>query len=82
MTFVYLTYSLTVRAKLIDVGRGGVADKYQDIALLYRSLSDNLSGCYGGKYFGELDKDMFFSVLNITPDWDKIDYYIMLDELF
>lgn len=70
------------RAKVIDVGRGGVADKYQDIALLYRSLRDNLGGHYGGAYFGELDEQMFFSVLGITPDWDKIDYYILLDELF
>ena len=69
-------------AKVIDVGRGGVADKYQDIALLYRSLRDNLLGNYGGKCIGELDEDMFFSVLGITPNWKKIDYYILLDELF
>ena len=71
-----------VSAKVIDVGRGGVADKYQDIALLYRSLQDNLRGCYGGEYIGELDEKLFFSVLGITPDWDKIDYYRLLDELF
>ena len=70
------------RAKIIDVGRGGVADKYQDISLLYRSLKDNLAGGYGGAYFGELDEKTFFSVLGITPNWDKIDYYILLDELF
>lgn len=69
-------------AKAIDVGRGGVADKYQDIALLYRSLNDNLAGGYGGEYIGKLDVKMFFSKLEITPDWDKIDYYILLDELF
>ncbi|MCH5153387.1 MAG: aminoglycoside 3'-phosphotransferase [Clostridiales bacterium] len=69
-------------AKVIDVGRGGVADKYQDIALLYRSLRDNLKGNYGGKYYAELDEKMFFSVLGVTPDMDKIDYYILLDELF
>ena len=69
-------------AKVIDVGRGGVADKYQDIALFYRSLHDNLQGLYGGKCYGELDKEMLFSVLEIKPNWDKIDYYILLDELF
>ena len=69
-------------AKVIDVGRGGVADKYHDVALLYRSLRDNLRGCYGGAYFGELDGETFFSALGITADWDKIDYYILLDELF
>lgn len=69
------------RAEIIDVVWGGVGDRYQDIALLYRSLKDNLNGGYG-TYYGELDKDMFFSTLGITPDWDKIDYYVMLDELF
>lgn len=69
-------------AKVIDVGRGGVADKYQDISIFYRSLRDNLRGEYGGKNFGELDEKMFFSVIGITPDWDKIDYYRLLDELF
>ena len=71
-----------IRAKIIDVGRGGIADKYQDVALLYRSLRDNLRGCYGGECFGELDDKIFFSALGITPDLDKIDYYILLDELF
>ena len=70
------------RARVIDVGRGGVADKYQDVALLYRSLRDNLRGDYGGEYFCELDVEAFFSALGVTPDWDKIDYYILLDELF
>ncbi|MCH5160319.1 MAG: aminoglycoside 3'-phosphotransferase [Clostridiales bacterium] len=69
-------------AKIIDVGRGGVADRYQDVALLYRSLRDNLRGCYGGEYFGELGEKTFFSALGITPNWDKTDYYILLDELF
>ena len=68
-------------AKVIDVVWGGVGDRYQDVALLYRSLRDNLNGGYG-TFYGELDKEMFFSTLGITPDWDKIDYYIMLDELF
>ena len=69
-------------ANIIDVGRGGVADKYQDIALLYRSTRDNLRGHYAGKYFGELDEKAFFSALGITPDRDKINYYMLLDELF
>ena len=69
-------------ATIIDVGRGGVADKYQDIALLYRSTRDNLRGHYSGKYFGELDEKDFFSALGIIPDLDKIEYYMLLDELF
>ena len=38
---------------LIDLGRAGVADKWQDIAICYRSLSNNYSGKYNGiKYSG------------------------------
>lgn len=68
-------------AKVIDVGRGGVADRYQDIAILFRSLKDNINGTYG-TYYGTLDVNMFVSALGFIPDWDKIDYYILLDELF
>lgn len=65
----------------IDLGRCGKADIYQDIALCYRSLKHN----YVGKtddltvknYCNEL-----FEKLGIKPDWDKIRYYILLDELF
>lgn len=58
----------------IDLGRGGIADIYQDIALCVRSLKHN---------FGTDDyNDLFFSHLGIEPDWERIDYYILLDELF
>lgn len=39
---------------LIDLGRSGVMDRYQDIALCYRSLKHN----YEGKYSPEESKDM------------------------
>jgi len=58
----------------IDMGRGGTGDKYQDIALCLRSLRYNT--------FKNDDKSLLFDVLGITPDWEKIDYYILLDELF
>ncbi len=69
----------------IDLGKSGIADKWCDIALCYRSLSHN----YGGKYLGEKDcaypesdaMDLF-GELGIEPDWKKIRYYILLDELF
>lgn len=67
---------------IIDFPYGGVADKYCDIALFYRSLKSNLCGEYGGKAYGELDEKLFFDVLGIKPDFGKIDYYILLDELF
>ena len=58
----------------IDMGRGGVADMYQDIALCVRSLHYNT--------FERGDKNLLFKHLGIEPDWGKIDYYILLDELF
>ena len=66
----------------VDVGKMAVADRYQDIALCYRSLKHNFSGIFGGKSYGDFDSDDFFKTIGIEPDWDKIRYYILLDELF
>lgn len=58
----------------IDLGRSGVADRYQDIALCVRSMEYN---------FGtERYTDQLFEELGIARDDFKIDYYILLDELF
>ena len=67
---------------LIDLGGTGVADKYQDIALCYRSLKHNFGGVYGGKVYKDFNPDLLFEKLGITPDWEKIRYYTLLDELF
>lgn len=61
----------------IDVGRGGIADKWQDIALCVRSLGYNLRHTEQQKYI-----DLLFTHLGIQPDEAKISYYILLDELF
>ncbi len=63
----------------IDLGRSGLADPYQDIALCYRSLLYNLTqaGQDWHRYVS-----LFFQELELTPDWEKIRYYILLDELF
>lgn len=67
----------------IDLGRAGVADKWQDIALCYRSLLHNANGSYGRSYAGyESAEEMLFRELDLEPDWEKIRYYILLDELF
>ena len=66
---------------LIDLGRAGVADRWQDIALCFRSLRDNAKGRFGPAYPG-FDDGLFFRALGITPDWEKIRYYRLLDELF
>lgn len=59
---------------LIDLGRSGIADKWQDIALCVRSLEHKLKS----KSYTSL----LFNYLNVEPNYEKINYYILLDELF
>ena len=66
----------------IDLGRTGIADRWCDIALCYRSLSHNYSGKYHGSAYSHYDDMLLFQELGIEPDWEKIRYYILLDELF
>jgi kanamycin kinase/aminoglycoside 3'-phosphotransferase-3 len=66
----------------LDLGKAGVADKYQDIALCYRSFLHNYDGKYGGGSYGDVDPKIVFEKLGIQPDWEKVKYYILLDELF
>ncbi len=66
----------------IDLGRMGAADKWQDIALCYRSLLHNYDGKYGGRRYEGFRPKMLFEQLGMEPDWEKIRYYILLDELF
>ncbi|MBR5712378.1 MAG: aminoglycoside 3'-phosphotransferase [Lachnospiraceae bacterium] len=65
----------------IDLGDAGIADRWYDIALGYRSLKHNADGTYGKLYEG-VNPDELFDKLGIEPDWDRIRYYILLDELF
>lgn len=67
---------------LIDLGRSGTADKWCDIAICYRSLTHNYNGVYTGIKTNSFDKAYFFDALQIQPDWEKIRYYLLLDELF
>ena len=66
----------------IDLGRTGIADKWQDIALGYRSLKHNYTGKYSSEEYPDFDPNMLFEKLGLAPDWEKIRYYILLDELF
>lgn len=66
----------------IDLGRTGIADKWCDIAICYRSLSHNFSGRYHGASYSGYDETGLFRELGIEPDWEKLHYYILLDELF
>lgn len=66
----------------IDLGDTGIGDKWRDIALCYRSLIHNFDGTYGGKVYENFSAELLFEKLGIEPDRKKLDYYIMLDELF
>lgn len=66
----------------IDLGKAGIADKWQDIALCYRSLLHNYDGKYASKQYQGFRAEALFEKLGIIPEWDKIRYYILLDELF
>ena len=65
----------------LDLGFCAVADRYQDIALCYRSLLHNADGTYGETY-PNVHPDRLFTALGIRPDWEKVRYYRLLDELF
>jgi len=68
---------------LIDWGNGGIADRWQDIALCARSLKHNCMeyGLYGEAEYQVYER-LLFSELGIEPCEEKLRYYILLDELF
>ena len=43
---------------------------------------NNFSGFFGGKIDPDFNADILFDKLGITPDWDKLNYYFLLNELF
>jgi len=65
----------------IDVGDMAAGDRWRDIALCWRSLKHNCSGMYTGVDLGD-HTDELFEKLGVTPDWDRINYYVLLDEFF
>lgn len=67
---------------VIDLGRAGISDKWYDIAIAYRSMQHNMKGKYTGAPSRPFDTDLFFEKIGVVPDWDKIRYYILLDDLF
>jgi aminoglycoside 3'-phosphotransferase-1 len=60
-------------AGCIDVGRAGVADRYQDLAIVWRALGalDALLQQRLLRQYGILDIDQ-----------DKLQFHLLLDELF
>ena len=49
---------------------------------MHRSLASNFGGAYGGKVYPDFNADRLFDFLGIEPDYDKLRYYKLLDELF
>lgn len=52
------------------------------VVLRIRSLKHNFEGRYGGKAYEDFNPDLLFEKLGIEPDWEKIKWYLLLDELF
>ena len=57
----------------IDVGECGIADKWFDLAICEKSIKRN----YGEEYISE-----FYNRLRIIPDRNKIDYYLLMMEVY
>jgi aminoglycoside phosphotransferase len=57
----------------IDWAEARVADRFQDLALLSRSVKDN----FGAEY-----EEKVFEIYGIAPDREKIHFYRLLDEFF
>lgn len=67
----------------LDLGKAGIADRWQDIALCVRSLEHNIcTFCALPKSEFLRAKDLLYSELGISEDKEKLRYYILLDELF
>lgn len=45
-------------------------------------VMQSFEGKYGGQKYENINPDILFEKLGIEPDWEKIRYYILLDELF
>ena len=66
----------------IDLDDCGISDKWRDIALCHRSLRHNFCGKYAACPREDFDPDLLFEKLGIAPNWEKLRYYVLLDELF
>lgn len=66
----------------LDLGHCGIADRYRDISLGLKSMKNNLSGVFGGPVREGYDPALLFDALGIAPDEEKLQYYLLLDELW
>lgn len=58
---------------IIDLGRTGAADRYQDLAILWNRLDEFGAG---------LQQQLFAGYGIAQPDWHKLDFHLCLDECF
>ncbi|WP_404333447.1 APH(3') family aminoglycoside O-phosphotransferase [Sphingomonas sp. MMS12-HWE2-04] len=58
---------------LIDVGRAGIADRYQDLALLWNCL---------GEFGTDLQAELFRCYGIAAPDRARLEFHLLLDECF
>jgi aminoglycoside phosphotransferase len=66
-------HSVFAAAGCIDVGRVGIADRYQDLAILWNCL---------GEFSPSLQKRLFQKYGIDNPDMNKLQFHLMLDEFF
>jgi len=66
---------------MIDLGGAGVADRYRDIADCYGSIVRNTDGTYGVTY-PAFDPNLFLQELGISPEDEKLRYWLLLQKLF
>lgn len=67
----------------LDLGKAGIADRWQDLALCIRSLKYNLCElCSVSEDEFERLRNKIYAVLDVKEDCEKLKYYILLDELF
>lgn len=69
--------------RFLDLGKAGIADRWQDLALCIRSLKYNLCElCSVSENEFERLKNKIYSILGVEENCEKLKYYILLDELF
>ncbi len=67
----------------LDLGKAGIADRWQDIALCVRSLQYNMCALLDMPQTDFIQaKNALYAHLGIEEDTEKLRYYILLDELF
>lgn len=67
----------------IDLGKAGIADRWQDLAICIRELDSVFSNEYIKDFdYKKYNSDMLLSKLYIEKDNKKLKYYMLLDELF